>query len=132
MNRYAHVSPHTRTWLAEQRDTLDSEEMFQAMVADSLEQETDKAWRGVLQAQQMVRFQLNKMRRALYDMGRPLSPRARAIILADLKAGHRWHDPRPESTLIQATKHLLGNMALLKQRWAALREAENNQRRTTC
>lgn len=129
MNRYSHVPRHTREFYVAQADAIYPEEMRRARLADAAEPATDKAWRGVLQAQEMVRYQIGIMRRALFDLGRPLTPRSLRLVRDEIAYGHRWYDPNPQSTLTEAAKNLLGNRALLAQRWDALREAENNERR---
>lgn len=124
---YRHVYPYTHTFVAEQRDTLDREECYQAARLDAAESSADKAWRSILQGHEHIRYQIMEIRRALWSMGAGLSPRAKAIIDAMHKSGWAWSDPKPHITLATAQKHLANNIADMPRRWAALYRAEDDQ-----
>lgn len=123
-HRYSQVHPFTHRFTAEQRDVIDTAEMQRAIELDALESECFRAWRGIITGHNLISYQIREIWRALYDMGASLSPRARAYIDGAHRRGYRWHDPRPDVTLVNAQKRLLDLIADMKYRWAELRATE--------
>lgn len=125
-NPYAGVLPCTQTFIAEQRDVLDSAEGEAARRKDAAEPETHKAWREILKGHQNIRYQIGRIRQALFDTGANLSPRGHTYIVDLYFSGYRWHDPRPDETLIDAQMALLDCMMDMPHRWRRLRYEEEN------
>lgn len=121
---YSHVSTYTHTFIAEQRDMLDEQEMRAARAADAAEPATDRAWRVILIGHDHIRAQIGEIRRALHDMGCGLTSRGILYTRELHVEGYRWHDPRPDVTLNTAQKRLHNCLADMPRRWAALQESE--------
>lgn len=116
------VSHYTNVQLAEMADRIDSAEIAEAIVKDAAESAADKAFRAVLSCHENIRFNLDKIRRARYDMGAKLSVRGRTIIKNLEAAGHRWVDPKPSRTEAHGIENLHGWLADKPSRWNKLRE----------
>jgi hypothetical protein len=124
-HRYADISAHGATFIAEQRDTLDDGEMHRARSADAAEHQTHAAYRRILQAHGWLRSQLNEIRRARHAQGKPLSARGVAIVNHFEKLGWRASRPHWDQYEAEQTRLVTANLAHLKARWNDLRRAED-------
>jgi len=127
-HRYSAVYRYTHVWVAEQRDTLDDDEMREARAMDAAEPGAHKAWRRIMQRHDHIRYQIGEIRRALYDMGAGLSPRGKRYIEALHREGMKWYDPKPDVSLIEAQKRLLSNIATMRGCWDELYKAERSKK----
>lgn len=128
MHRYKYITIHTRTSLALMAESLCPEEAYDARQADANESETERCWRRILQGHVNIRYSIHEIRKALYDMGAGLSPRACRYINAMKSNGYRWYDPRPDLSLLKAQKNLANAMAEMSKLWHDLYAAEETEK----
>lgn len=128
MNRhYSNVSRYSQTFYAEMRDSIDEGEMSRARIADAAEPETHKAWRALMHCHDSIRGNIREMWRALHDLESELTPVARRYIKLILRDGHKWYDPKPNKTFMDAQRNLKFSMQQKAILWSRLRAAEANE-----
>jgi hypothetical protein len=121
LDQYQTVPRFSNTFIAEQRDRIDHEEMKEATRLDAVEPATHQAWRNILKLNGEIRHAIQLLRIARENCGKGYR---RVELYPGTCPG--WFESRPWTPefLNECGASLLWLLSYRKQAWAALRRAE--------